>query len=174
MDWATWRSAGRGQDGILNSRISACGPRTMAAWVPYRSQHELVFVFKHGRVPHRNNVMLGMHGRTGATSGTIRREFVLALRRRGQSARLTPHRQTGCHDRQRDHGLHRTARYCARRLSGERQYLIAAERTGRRSFGLELDPLYVDGIVRRWQAFTRNSARLASWANFQRIGGRGG
>jgi DNA modification methylase len=29
----------------------------------YRSQHELVFVFKHGREPHRNNVMLGMHGR---------------------------------------------------------------------------------------------------------------
>jgi hypothetical protein len=29
----------------------------------YRSQHELVFVFKHGRGPHRNNIQLGQHGR---------------------------------------------------------------------------------------------------------------
>jgi hypothetical protein len=29
----------------------------------YRSQHELVFVFKHGRARHRNNVQLGKHGR---------------------------------------------------------------------------------------------------------------
>ena len=25
----------------------------------YRSQHELVFVFKHGRDPHRNHIQLG-------------------------------------------------------------------------------------------------------------------
>ena len=29
----------------------------------YRSQHELVFVFKHGKEPHRNNVELGQYGR---------------------------------------------------------------------------------------------------------------
>jgi hypothetical protein len=29
----------------------------------YRSQHELVFVFKHGREPHRNNIQLGRYGR---------------------------------------------------------------------------------------------------------------
>jgi DNA methylase len=33
--------------------------------------------------------------------------------------------------------------------------VIAAERTGRRCYGLELDPLYVDTIVRRWQKLTR-------------------
>jgi DNA modification methylase len=36
--------------------------------------------------------------------------------------------------------------------------LIAAERTGRRCFGIELDPLYVDTIIRRWQAFTGDPA----------------
>ena len=40
--------------------------------------------------------------------------------------------------------------------------VIAAERTGRRCFGLELDPLYVDTIVRRWQAYTGEQARHAS------------
>jgi hypothetical protein len=29
----------------------------------YRSRHELIFVFKNGKGPHRNNVMLGQYGR---------------------------------------------------------------------------------------------------------------
>jgi DNA modification methylase len=40
--------------------------------------------------------------------------------------------------------------------------LMACERTGRRCRGLELDPLYCDVIVRRWQAYTGGSARLAA------------
>jgi hypothetical protein len=33
----------------------------------YRSQHELFFVFKHGKGSHRNNVQLGQHGRHRST-----------------------------------------------------------------------------------------------------------
>ncbi|MGO9606333.1 MAG: DNA methyltransferase [Candidatus Binataceae bacterium] len=40
--------------------------------------------------------------------------------------------------------------------------LIAAERTGRCCYGLEIDPLYTDTIVRRWQVFTGDDARHAS------------
>ena len=40
--------------------------------------------------------------------------------------------------------------------------VIAAERTGRRCCGLELDPAYVDTIVRRWQKLTGGSARHAA------------
>jgi len=48
--------------------------------------------------------------------------------------------------------------------------LIAAERTGRRCYGLELDPLYVDTIVRRWQAFTRSDAiHVASGRKFNEL-----
>jgi hypothetical protein len=36
--------------------------------------------------------------------------------------------------------------------------VIAAERTGRRCYGLELDPAYVDTLVRRWQRLTGASA----------------
>jgi hypothetical protein len=39
--------------------------------------------------------------------------------------------------------------------------VIATERTGRRCYGIELDPAYVDTIVRRWQALTGGSARHA-------------
>src|SRR5467141_3818812 len=45
--------------------------KTLCVWVKdragmgsfYRSQHELVFVFKHGSDRHRNNVQLGQFGR---------------------------------------------------------------------------------------------------------------
>jgi DNA modification methylase len=39
--------------------------------------------------------------------------------------------------------------------------VIAAARTGRRCYGIEIDPLYVDTIVRRWQAFAGGEARHA-------------
>ena len=41
---------------------------------------------------------------------------------------------------------------------GSGSTVIAAERTGRRCFGIEIDPLYVDVIIRRWQAFTGKQA----------------
>jgi DNA modification methylase len=40
--------------------------------------------------------------------------------------------------------------------------VIAAQRTGRRCYGLEIDPGYVDVVIRRWQAFTRDHAVHAS------------
>ena len=40
--------------------------------------------------------------------------------------------------------------------------VIAAERTGRVCYGIEIDPAYVDTIVRRWQAFTGQSALHAT------------
>jgi DNA modification methylase len=40
--------------------------------------------------------------------------------------------------------------------------VIAAERVGRRGYGLELDPMYVDTVIRRWQAFSGDEARHAA------------
>jgi DNA modification methylase len=39
--------------------------------------------------------------------------------------------------------------------------VIAAERTGRRCYGTEIDPLYVDTAIRRWQKLTGGIARHA-------------
>jgi DNA modification methylase len=48
--------------------------------------------------------------------------------------------------------------------------LIAAERTGRRGYGLELDPAYVDTIIRRWQALTGGTAHhIASGRSFEEL-----
>jgi DNA methylase/ParB-like nuclease family protein len=129
----------------------------------YRSQHELVFVFKHGHRPHRNNVMLGVHGRN--RSNVWHYPCANSFSRSGEEGKLL--------------ALHPTVKPAAlvadaimdassRRdivldgFLGSGTTVIAAERTGRRCFGLEIDPLYVDTIVRRWQAFTRDRASHAS------------
>ncbi len=126
----------------------------------YRSRHELIFVYKHGRAPHRNNILLGKFGRdrsnvwpypsprTPSEEGNL-----LALHPTIKPVRLVADAILDC-----------TARgdIVLDGFLGSGTTVIAAERTGRRCFGLELDPLYVDTIVRRWQAYTGEQARLAS------------
>ena len=44
-------------------------------------------------------------------------------------------------------------------FGGSGSTLIAAEQTGRKAFLMELDPLYCDVIVKRWERFTGQTAR---------------
>jgi DNA modification methylase len=46
-------------------------------------------------------------------------------------------------------------------FAGSGSTLIGAEQTGRRAFLLEIDPLYCDVIVQRWQNFTGRKAKRA-------------
>jgi DNA modification methylase len=125
----------------------------------YRSQHELVFVFKHGRHGHRNNIQLGRFGRN--RSNVWRYPGANSFARCGEEGNLL--------------ALHPTVKPvtlvadaildCSARgdivldaFLGSGTTVIAAERTGRRCYGLELDSTYVDTIVRRWQALTGGSA----------------
>jgi DNA modification methylase len=126
----------------------------------YRSQHELVFVFKHGRAPHRNNVQLGKHGRNrsnlwsypGARSLSRASEEgnLLALHPTVKPVRLVA-----------DALLDSTARgeIVLDAFLGSGTTLIAAERVRRRCYAQEIDPLYVDTAIRRWQAYTGEAAR---------------
>jgi hypothetical protein len=126
----------------------------------YRSRHELIFVYKHGRAPHRNNIMLGKYGRDRTnvwsypSPRTLSEEGnLLGMHPTPKSVRMVADAILDC-----------TARgdIVLDGFLGSGTTVIAAERTGRRCFGLELDPLYVDTIVRRWQAYTGEQARLAS------------
>jgi hypothetical protein len=126
----------------------------------YRSRHELIFVYKHGRAQHRNNILLGKYGRDRTnvwsypSPRTLSEEGnLLGMHPTPKSVRMVADAILDC-----------TARgdIVLDGFLGSGTTVIAAERTGRRCFGLELDPLYVDTIVRRWQAFTGEQARLAS------------
>jgi hypothetical protein len=43
-------------------------------------------------------------------------------------------------------------------FSGSGTTILAAERVGRRGFAIEIEPRFVDGAIRRWQAFARKDA----------------
>ncbi len=127
----------------------------------YRSQHELVFVFKLGSGRHRNNVQLGAYGRH--RSNVWPYAAGPGFGRAGEEGRLSAlHPTVKPIQMVADAILDVTRRGDrTRSLSGSGTTLMACERTGRRCRGLELDPLYVDVIVRRWQDYTGDQARLA-------------
>lgn len=129
----------------------------------YRSQHELVLVFKHGKAAHRNNIQLGQHGRN--RSNVWRYPGVNSFGRTTEEGNLL--------------ALHPTVKPVALvadaildssgrgdavldTFLGSGTTLVAAEKVGRVCYGLELDPLYVDTAIRRWQVRTGEQAVLAA------------
>lgn len=121
----------------------------------YRSQHELVFVFKNGKDSHRNNVQLGQYGRyrtnvwnyagVNSFSRTTEEGNLLELHPTVKPVALVADAIMDCSARN-DIVLDP--------FLGSGTTIIAAERTGRICNGIEIDPLYVDTTIRRWQVFT--------------------
>jgi ParB-like chromosome segregation protein Spo0J len=122
----------------------------------YRSQHELVLVFKNGRGRHRNNIELGRHGRNRSNIWSYP-----AANRFGRNAGEDFHLLK----------LHPTVKPvamladammdCTARgdlildpFLGSGSTLIAAEKIGRKCYGIEIDPVFADLIVGRWESFT--------------------
>ena len=126
----------------------------------YRSQHELVFVFKSGTAPHINNVELGKHGRyrtnvwtyAGANTFSATRDDDLAMHPTVKPVALVADAILDCSKRR---GIVLDA------FAGSGTTLVAAERTGRRGYGIELDPAYCDTILRRVSGVAGVEARLA-------------
>jgi DNA modification methylase len=131
----------------------------------YRSQHEFVLVFKQRGGAHRNNVQLGQFGRnrsnvwhySGANSFARGGEEgnLLALHPTVKPVALVADAILDCTERG---GIVLDA------FLGSGTTVIAAERTGRRCYGLELDPAYVDTAIRRWQVLTGGKAHHAASA----------
>jgi DNA modification methylase len=161
MDWRHARELLAAGNQVYESFLNLC------VWVKnnggigsfYRSRHELVFVFKNGKGPHRNNVQLGRYGRNRTNIWEY--PSVSALSPNGDEGNLL--------------ALHPTVKPvaliadalldCSARgeivldtFLGSGSTLIAAERVGRVCFGMEIEPQYVDVAVRRWQRHTGDSA----------------
>jgi DNA modification methylase len=125
----------------------------------YRSQHEFVFVFKSGKKPHRNNIQLGQYGRYRTNVWHYRRANSLS---RSNEEGLLSHLHPTIKPVElvADAILDCTARgaIVLDAFLGSGTTVIAAERTGRICYGMELEPRYVDTIVRRWQEFSGRKA----------------
>ena len=128
----------------------------------YRSQHEMVFIFKSGDAKHTNNVQLGRFGRN--RTNIWQYPGINSFARNSAEGNLL--------------ALHPTVKPVALVADaildasergdcvldpflGSGTTVIAAEKTGRIGLGVELDPKYVDGAIRRWQRLTDQQATHA-------------
>jgi DNA modification methylase len=127
----------------------------------YRSQHEMIAIFKKGRKPHINNFGLGATGRSrsnvidfpGMTTSTARNRKERDLHPTVKPVGL----------------LAELIRDCSHRggtildpFAGSGSVLLAAERTGRSARAIEIDPIYTDVAINRWQEITGKKAVLAT------------
>jgi len=123
----------------------------------YRSKHELVLVFKVGTAAHINNVALGRYGRhrtnvwdyvsQNALNGTSKSK--LALHPTVKPVAMIADAIRDCSNR---------GGVILDPFGGAGTTLIAAERTGRRARVIELDPIFVDASIERWQRLTGGTA----------------
>jgi DNA modification methylase len=140
----------------------------LAVWVKsnagqgsfYRSQHELIGIFRVGQDAHLNNVELGRHGRSRSN---VWHYAGINTFRAGRLDELQSHPTVKpialVADAMRD---------CSRRgdivldlFGGSGTTLLAAERVGRRAYTLEIEPRFVNVAIKRWQAFSGKDAICA-------------
>lgn len=125
----------------------------------YRSQHELIAVFRVGGGSHRNNVELGRFGRNRSnvwtyagvnTFGRDRAKF-LASHPTIKPVALVADALLDC-----------TARgdVVLDQFVGSGTTILAAEKIGRVGYGIEYEPTYVDVAIARWQEHTKLEATL--------------
>jgi DNA modification methylase len=159
-----WRHAGdllaagkQVYDSLLNVCIWVKNTGGMGSF--YRSRHEFVFVFRNGKGTHRNNIQLGQYGRNrtnvweypsiNSSSKSGDEGNLLALHPTVKPVALVADALLDCSAR---------GDVVLDAFLGSGSTLIAAERTGRICYGIELDPLYVDTAIRRWQRHTGDHA----------------
>lgn len=154
----------------LLAAFDACGLRliNLCVWNKnnggmgslYRSKHELVWVAKKGDAPYINNVQLGGKGRyrtnvwdyPGINSFGANRMADLASHPTVKPVALVA-------DAIRD--VTHTGDIVVDGFIGSGTTILAAERTKRVAYGIEIEPGYVDVAIQRWQAMTGKDAVLA-------------
>ena len=165
MDWRHQYELIVAARSVYDEQVNLCVWAKTAAGMGslYRSQHELFAIWRKGKARHRNNVELGRFGRSrsnvwsypGANSfGRSSDEGnLLELHPTVKPVALIA-----------DAILDSTCRgeLVLDPFLGSGSTLIAAEKVGRRCRGIELDPAYVDTIIRRWQRWSGSHARRRS------------
>jgi DNA modification methylase len=125
----------------------------------YKSQHELIGVFKVGQNSHQNNIRLGRFGRNrsnlwtypGMNGFVAGRQATLAMHPTVKPIALIADAMRDCTTK---------GDIVLDPFMGSGTTILAAEKVGRRGYGLECEPKYVDVTIRRWEAYTKAEAVL--------------
>lgn len=137
----------------------------------YRSAHEFILVLRHPGAGHRNNVELGRYGRSRSNVWHYPTANDFG-RGGGEGDLLAKHPTPKPVPLVAGAILDATARgeVVLDNFLGSGSTIIAAERTGRIGYGIELDAIFVDLAVRRWQQLTGKEAiEAASGKSFALI-----
>ncbi len=161
IDWRHLRLMLEAGDGIYPEVKNLCvwNKTNSGMGSLWRSKHELVVAFKNGTAPHINNVELGKHGRhrsnvweySGANSFSATRDQDLEAHPTVKPIALVADAMRDCS---------RRGKIVLDPFMGSGTTILAAQRSGRRAAGIEIDPYYVDTAIRRWQRDTGKAATL--------------
>ena len=159
MDWRHMPEVMNAAEGVYHEF------KNLIVWVKdnagmgtfYRSRHELIFAFKVGKDEHTNSFELGQHGRYRTNVWEYRG---VNSRHAGRMEELAMHPTVKPVQMIADAIKDVSGRGEAvlDLFGGSGSTLIAAEKTGRRAFIAEIDPLYCDVIIRRWEAYAKDDA----------------
>lgn len=161
MDWRHMREMLCAAEGLFEFK-------NLCVWVKdragmgsfYRSQHEMVFVFKHGTAAHINNFSLGARGRFRSNAWFYP---AVRLKKENKEAGGIPEHPTlkpvamvadAIMDCSKAHDI------VLDPFAGSGTTLVAAERTHRKARVIELDPIYCDLIIRRWEEISGQKAKF--------------
>jgi DNA modification methylase len=162
MDWRHLRevlaAGGQSYDTLLNLCVWVKNNGGQGSF--FRSRHELVFVFRSGKSRSRNNIQLGKYGRYRtnvweypAVRGLSQQQSdegnLLALHPTVKPVALVADAILDCSA---------PGNLVLDSFLGSGSTLMAAQRTGRICHGIEIDPVYVDVAIRRWQNYTGETA----------------
>ena len=125
----------------------------------YRAQHELISVFRVGDASHQNNIQLGRFGRNrsnvwayaGVNGFAAGRMDMLAMHPTVKPVALVADAMRDCTTK---------GDVVLDPFLGSGTTILAAEKIGRRAYGLDCEPKYVDVAIQRWQAYTKSEAVL--------------
>jgi DNA modification methylase len=129
----------------------------------YRSRHELIFAFKNGAAPHVNSFELGQHGRYRTNVWEYRGVNTLKAGRLDELM-LHPTVKPVALIADAIKDVSHRGGVVLDLFGGSGSTLIAAHKTGRRARLCELDPIYCDRILCRWEVFAEDDAELVARA----------
>jgi DNA modification methylase len=171
MDWRHIRELVDAADGTYPELKNICVWSKSNAGMGslYRSAHEFIFVYKSGRAKHINNVELGRFGRSrtniwqyaGMSSFGKDRDASLAGHPTPKPLALVSDAILDCSKR---------GGIVMDTFAGSGTTLLAAEKTGRRGYGIEIDPHYADLIIKRLgETYGLGAIHIDSGLGFDRI-----
>ena len=163
LDWRHLQEAFAAANGVYTEL------KNLITWVKdnggmgsfYRSRHEMILAYKSGTAAHINSFELGQHGRyrtnvweyKGVNSRKVGRLDEIELHPTVKPVDMIA---DAIKDVSWRDGIVLDV------FGGSGSTLIAAHKTGRRGYLCEIDPVYCETIIRRWEAFAKDEAVLSA------------